>query len=80
MEMEIDRRAAARMSRDELAIKTDELIQAWYQHREAIQRASREIAGLQYKLALAEAPCTMGQNPPQAEHYRWAQEVLGARR
>jgi hypothetical protein len=41
MEMEIDRRAAARMSRDELAIKTDELIQAWYQHREAIQRASR---------------------------------------
>lgn len=80
MEMEIDRRAAARMSRDELAIRVDDLIQAWYQHREAIQRASREIAGLQYKLALAEAPCTMGQNPPQAEHYRWAQEVLGARR
>jgi hypothetical protein len=54
MEMEIDRRAAARMSRDELSIKADELIQAWYQHREAIQRASREIAGLQCKLALAE--------------------------
>jgi hypothetical protein len=77
MEMEIDRRAAARMIRNELAIKADELIQAWYQHREAIQRASREIAGLQCKLALAETPCTQGKNPPRAEHYQWAQEVLG---
>jgi hypothetical protein len=79
-DMARDRRAAARMSRDELAIKVDDLIQAWYQHREAIQRASREIAGLQCKLALAETPCTMGHNPPSAEHHEWAREVPGARR
>jgi hypothetical protein len=80
MEMEIDRRAAARMSRNQLAERVDDLIQAWYQHAAAIQRASREIAGLQCKLALAETPCTMGQNPPRAEHHEWAREVLGARR
>jgi len=75
LQMEIDRRAAARMSRDQLAVKVDDLIQVWYQQTAAIQRASREIAGLQCKLAIAETPCTMGQNPPRAQHYQWAQEV-----
>jgi hypothetical protein len=72
-----DRRALAKLHRDELAQKADELVVDWYQMREAIQRASREIAGLQCKLALEQQPCTFGQNPPRTEHYDWAQELIG---
>jgi hypothetical protein len=72
MEMEIDRRAAARMSRDELAIKTDELIQAWHQQQHLIVELQRKAANLQVELALKGAP-PLGE--PTGEHHRWAREL-----
>lgn len=75
-EMAKDRRALARLHRDELIQHADALLIDWYRLREVAERACREIAGLQCKLALAEQPCTQGQNPPRPEHYQWAQEVL----
>lgn len=74
LEMEMDRRAAAQMSRDELAIKVDQLVIAWYQQQDVISRALGEVRQLQVKLAIAEAPTRVSQ-PPSAEHYRWAQEL-----
>jgi hypothetical protein len=75
-DMERDRRAAAMLDRDGLCERVDRLIIDWYRHRAALQDAAREISGLQCQLAMAQAPCTQGQNPPSAEHYAWANEVL----
>lgn len=74
LEMECDRRAAARMSRDQLAIKTDELIQAWYHQHELINRMLGKIRQLQVQVALSGAP-VLGE--PTAEHHQWARELLG---
>ena len=60
LEMELDRRAAARMSRDELAVKCDELIQQWYYQHELINRMLGEIRQLQVKVALARAREVLG--------------------
>jgi hypothetical protein len=76
-DMARDRRALAKLHRDELAQKADELVVDWYQMREAIQRASREIAGLQCQLALEQQPCTYGQNAPSDSHLEWARELCG---
>jgi hypothetical protein len=53
--MECDRRAAARLSRDQLAGKIDELIQAWYMQHALINRMLGEIRQLEVKLALGRA-------------------------
>lgn len=74
LEMEIDRRAAAHFSRDQLAGKIDELIQAWYHQHELINRMLGEIRQLQVKVALSGAP-VLGE--PTAEHHQWARELLG---
>jgi hypothetical protein len=79
-DMARDRRALARLHRDELIQHADRLLVEWYRMREALNQGAREIAGLQCQLALAEQPCTQGHNPPSAEHHEWAREVLGARR
>jgi hypothetical protein len=75
-DMARDRRALAQMHRDGLAQQADRLLVAWYQNRAALQNAAKEIASLQCRLALAQQPCTQGLNPPRAEHYQWAEEVL----
>jgi hypothetical protein len=71
-EMERDRRAAAHMSRDQLAERCDELIQAWYQQQHLISELQRKAANLQVELALKGAP-PLGE--PTGEHRRWVREL-----
>ena len=71
-DMERDRRAAARLGRDQLAIKTDELIQAWYHQHELIDRLLGKVRHLEVELALKDAR-PLG--PPSEEHHRWAREL-----
>jgi hypothetical protein len=63
------------MSRDQLAERCDELIQAWYQQQHLIIELQRKAANLQVELALKGAP-PLGE--PTGEHHRWARE-LGSR-
>ena len=75
LEMECDRRAAARLSRDQLAGKIDELIQDWYMQHSLINRMLGEIRQLEVKLALAGPPVPSKPEPEQ-RHLDWAQELL----
>ncbi len=70
--MERDRRAAAHMSRDQLAERCDELIQAWYQQQHLIIELQCKAANLQVELALKGAP-PLGE--PSDEHHRWVREM-----
>jgi hypothetical protein len=73
-EMERDRRAAAHMSRDQLAERCDELIQAWHQQQHLIIELQRKAANLQVELALKGAPVFGGVSD---EHRQMARKVLG---
>ena len=75
LEMECDRRAAARMNRDQLAIKIDELIQRWYHQHALIDQLLGELRHLQVKLALAGPPVPSKREPEQ-RHMEWARELL----
>ena len=75
LEMECDRRAAARLSRDQLAGKIDELIQAWYMQHSLINRMLGEIRQLQVKLALAGPPVPSKREPEQ-RHVEMARDLL----
>ena len=75
LEMECDRRAAARLSRDQLAGKIDELIQAWYMQHALINRMLGEIRQLQVKLALAGPPVPSKRETEQ-RHVEMARELL----
>jgi hypothetical protein len=74
LEMELDRRAAARMSRHQLLAKTQELIESWYLQSAMLNGALGEIRQLQVKLALAGPPTPSKREP---EHVEWARELLG---
>jgi hypothetical protein len=78
LEMECDRRAAARLSRDQLAGKIDELIQDWYMQHALINRMLGEIRQLQVKVALAGPPQPAKRGPEQ-RHVEWARELMGRR-
>jgi hypothetical protein len=73
--MECDRRAAARMSRDQLAIKIDDLIRAWYHQHALIDQLLGELRQAQVKLALAGPPVPAKRKPEQ-RHVEWARELL----
>jgi hypothetical protein len=60
------------MSRDQLAERCDELIQAWYQQQHLIIELQRKAANLQVELALKGAP-PLGE--PTGEHHRWARDM-----
>jgi hypothetical protein len=60
------------MSRDQLAERCDELIQAWYQQQHLIIELQRKAANLQVELALKGAP-PLGE--PKDEHHQWAREL-----
>ena len=75
LEMECDRRAAALLSRDQLAGKIDELIQAWYMQHSLINRMLGEIRQLEVKLALAGPPVPSKREPEQ-RHVEMARELL----
>ena len=75
LEMECDRRAAARMSRDQLAVKIDELIQSWYTQQSIIIQLLGKNGRLQVELALAGPPVPAKRGPEQ-RHMEWARELL----
>jgi hypothetical protein len=75
LEMECDRRAAARMNRDQLAIKIDELIQQWYHQHALIDRLLGELRQLQVQVALG--PPVPSKRGPEERHVEWARELLG---
>lgn len=72
--MEADRRAAAKLSRNELNVLCDKLICDWYQQRELIDRALGKVRHLQVEMALAAAP--PAKREPEAKHLEWARELL----
>ena len=75
LEMELDKRAAARMSRDQLVAKTQELIESWYMQSAMLNGALGEIRQLQVQLALA-GPPVPAKRGPDPEHYVMARQVL----
>ena len=76
LSMERERRAAARMNRDQLAGVLDEMIQYRYQQGQLIDQMLGEIRQLQVKVALAGAE-PLG--PPKAEHHQWARDLFRQR-
>ena len=79
LRQEQDRRAAARLSRDEIAILADKLIIDWYTHSKLIDNLLGRVRCLEVELALSSAPASPS-TEPSAEHYRWAAELSGALR
>lgn len=73
LHQEVDRRAAARLSRDELAIITDNLIQDWYHHTALIDSLLGKVRSMEVRLALSSAPKLEG---PKEEHFTWAKQLL----
>jgi hypothetical protein len=76
LQREMDRRKAARLSRDDLAVLSDKLIFDWYQHSALIDQLLGEVRQLQVKLALAgdPIPARRGASP---EHYEWVRQLTG---
>jgi hypothetical protein len=74
LEMERDRRAAARMSRDQLSVTCDELIQAAHMQRHLITELQRCVGHLQVELALA-GPPQPSKREPGPEHYAMARAL-----
>ncbi len=70
--MEQQRRAAARMNRDQLVERCDELIQAWHQQQQMISELQKVAGNLQVELALKGAPPLSG---PKADHYEMAYDM-----
>lgn len=71
---ERDRRAAVKLSLQELQQVTDNLIVQWYQQKQLIDCAMRRVCSLEVELMLAEAgPARHG---PSARHMEMAREVL----
>lgn len=77
LRQEQDRRAAARLSRDELAILIDKLILDWYTHSNLIDNLLGRVRCLEVELALSSAP--PASTEPSEEHYRWAAELLSGK-
>jgi len=75
LEMEVAKRTAAKMSRDQLVAKTQEMTEAWYLQTAMLDGALREIRQLQVKLALA-GPPVPSKPGPEPRHLEWARELM----
>lgn len=74
LQQEMDRRGAARATRDELCVLADKLLLDWYRHEAVIAAAAKRISSLEVQLMLAQAePSKPG---PEPRHLQWAQELL----
>jgi hypothetical protein len=76
LEMELDKRTAARMSRDQLVAKTEELIESWYMQHQMINEMLGAIRQLQVQVALA-GPPVPAKRGPEPKHMEWARELMG---
>ena len=70
--MQHQRQRAARLSRDELAQWTDELIQLAHRQEHLIKELQKKAADLMIELELKDAPVF---GAPRDEHYQWAKEL-----
>jgi hypothetical protein len=75
LELEVAKRAAAKMSRDQLVAKAQELIETWYLQSAILDGALGEIRQLQAKLALA-GPPVPSKREPDPEHFAMARELM----
>lgn len=75
LEMEVAKRTAAKMSRDQLVARTQELIETWYLQSAMLDGALAEIRQLQVKLALA-GPPVPSKRGPEPKHLEWARGLM----
>lgn len=73
-QQELDRRAAAHLSKAELHELADDLIIQWYQHQSIIDRALGRIRQLEVEVVLAQAPPWSGHVSD--EHMAMARELM----
>ena len=70
----MDRRRAARSTRDELCVLADKLLLDWYRHEAVIAAAAKRIASLEVELMLAQSKPAKPE--PESHHIQWARELL----
>ena len=73
--MELDKRTAARMSRDQLVAKTQELIESWYMQHQMINEMLGAIRQLQVQVALA-GPPVPAKRGPEERHVVMARDLM----
>jgi hypothetical protein len=74
LRQEMDRRAAAHLSRDALAELADKLIVDWYRHAELIDALLGRVRCMEVEMALMSAP--PARREPSPEHYEWARQLF----
>ena len=74
LRLELDRRTAAKLSRDELSTLIDKLIVDWYHRSALIDNLLGRIRSMEVELALLTAQ--PGPAAPTEEHYEWAADLL----
>jgi hypothetical protein len=74
LRQEVDRRTAAHLSRDELAVLADKLIVDWYHHSELIDNLLGRVRRMEVDLALRDAKPSRPE--PSEEHYKWAKQLF----
>ena len=75
LSLERDRRAAARLTRDELQILADKLICDAYNTHNLLAQAIARVTSLEVELMLAKAQPSKPEPGPQ--HWQWAKQLLG---
>lgn len=74
LRQELDRRTAARLSRDELSELVDKLIVDWYHHNKLIDNLLGRVRRMEVDLVLRDAkPST---TEPADEYYEWVREMF----
>ena len=73
-QQEHDRRAAVRLTHQELQIVADRLIVDWYRHQHVAEQLLRRVSFLEMQLMLASAP--PAKRGPDERHLEWAKELL----
>lgn len=75
LQMEMDKRAAARMGRQELVGRMQEMVESWYMQQQMINEMLGAIRQLQVQVALAGDPKPTRRDP-EPQHVAWAAELI----
>jgi hypothetical protein len=74
LRQELDRRTAAKLSRDELSVLVDKLIVDWYHRSALLDNLLGRIRSMEVEMALLMAKPSPA--APTEEHYEWAADLL----
>jgi hypothetical protein len=74
LRLELDRRTAAKLSRDELSVLVDKLIVDWYHRSALLDNLLGRIRSMEVEMALLMAKPSPA--APTEEHYEWAADLL----